>query len=78
MTGLTRSRIADSKVRSKFSAPFLIYGSLLADSGIECYREGASIAHIHVRDPKTTPPMAGMLGRELASPNEGRENLGIG
>lgn len=28
----------------------------IADSAIECHREGASIAHIHVRDPKTKKP----------------------
>lgn len=28
----------------------------IADSAVECYREGASIAHIHVRDPLTKKP----------------------
>lgn len=28
----------------------------ITDSAIECYREGASIVHIHVRDPKTKKP----------------------
>ena len=28
----------------------------IADSAVECYREGASIAHIHVRDPETKKP----------------------
>jgi len=28
----------------------------IADEAIACYHEGASVAHIHVRDPKTKRP----------------------